>query len=204
MSTRSNALPKSDPHVIGNEAVGVFAPYAEIRDVEGFVRTLRRFVSEQRRAGERSADQIETMRLRAAAREAAVPWSPDATERQRGRRLALSEFNQPGNLPIARFAELADRSRQQIYKDVEAGRLLALSLGGRGLRIPDWQLDPLGRQFARSLLAAIGKDVDAWSIQRFVCAPHRALAGRTPLDSLRPGNVDELVKLAGVAFGVHV
>ena len=40
--------------------------------------------------------------------------------------MLLETFNQPHNLPPAEFAKLADKSRQQIYKDIDAGRLLAL------------------------------------------------------------------------------
>src|SRR3546814_7569787 len=42
---------------------------------------------------------------------------------------SLEAFNQPHNLPPAEFAKLADKSRQQIYKDILARRLLALNVG---------------------------------------------------------------------------
>ena len=43
--------------------------------------------------------------------------------------MLLESFNQPHNLPIPEYAKLADKSRQQIYKDILARRLLALNVG---------------------------------------------------------------------------
>ena len=65
-------------------------------------------------------------------------WAPNETDVQRGRAVLLETFNQPHNLPPAEFAKLADKSRQQIYKDILARRLLALNVGPRGQKLPDW------------------------------------------------------------------
>ncbi len=50
--------------------------------------------------------------------------------------MLLETFNQPHNLPPAEYAKLADKSRQQIYKDILARRLLALNVGPRGQNCP--------------------------------------------------------------------
>ena len=58
------------------------------------------------------------------------------------------------HLPLLVFARLAGKSQDQINRDIKARRLLSLSLGNRGQRIPDWQLDPL-----RHKLVLSGADV---------------------------------------------
>ncbi|WP_339532292.1 site-specific integrase [Pseudomonas mucidolens] len=55
----------------------------------------------------------------------------------------LATFEASSNLPLLVFARLAGKPRDQINRDIKARRLLSLSLGNRGQRIPDWQLDPL-------------------------------------------------------------
>ncbi|MEG6992986.1 integrase, partial [Pseudomonas aeruginosa] len=65
---------------------------------------------------------------KAAALRADTRWAPNETDVQRGRAVLLETFNQPHNLPPAEFAKLADKSRQQIYKDILARRLLALNV----------------------------------------------------------------------------
>ncbi|RNK52386.1 integrase, partial [Xanthomonas vasicola pv. vasculorum] len=71
----------------------------------------------------------QTLARKAAALRAETRWAPNETEVQRGRTALLKTFNQPHNLPIPEFAKLADKSRQQIYKDILARRLLALNVG---------------------------------------------------------------------------
>ncbi|HCF2131650.1 TPA: integrase, partial [Pseudomonas aeruginosa] len=57
---------------------------------------------------------------KAAALRADTRWAPNETDVQRGRAVLLEAFNQPHNLPPTEFAKLADKSRQQIYKDILA------------------------------------------------------------------------------------
>jgi hypothetical protein len=71
---------------------------------------------------------------KAAARRAGTCWTSSATEIQRSR-LAAGNL-QPHNLPLPEFALLAHKSRQQIYKDITARRLLALNVGRRGQSSP--------------------------------------------------------------------
>ena len=52
-------------------------------------------------------------------------------------------FEAPHNLPVAAFAKMAGKSRRWISYEIKAGNLLALNVGNRGQRVPDWHLDPL-------------------------------------------------------------
>lgn len=105
------------------------------------------------------------MREQAAALQAEEPWEPYASDVQRGRMAMLAEFNKPANLPLPRFAALAGKSRQQIYKDIDDRKLLALGVGARGKRLPDWQLDALPRALTQAVLRDAG-GIDEWTLYR--------------------------------------
>ena len=181
-----------------------FRPFADIRDNAGFARELNDLLSRHRPAQRDSTDELrENMRRRAHAHVADAPWAPAATEFQRGRKIAVDELNAPANLPIARYAQLANRSRQQIYKDIESRRLLAISVGDRGQRVPDWQLDPRKHRLTQAVLHQVGEIVDAWTIFRSLQTPRAALGKRTPLQAADSGRIDEIVDLITAEFGVQ-
>src|SRR3546814_3331802 len=62
---------------------------------------------------------------------------------QRERMELFDVFEAPHNLPVAAFAKMAGKSRRWISYEIKAGNLLALNVGNRGQRVPDWHLDPL-------------------------------------------------------------
>ncbi|WP_055128003.1 tyrosine-type recombinase/integrase [Pseudomonas mediterranea] len=115
-----------------------------------------------------------------------------AIQRERAEMLAIYEA--AGNLPLLVFAKLAGKSRDQINRDIKARRLLSLSLGNRGQRIPDWQLDPLRHKLVLAALARF-PDVDAWRLYRTLCEPHERLKGRSPIDVLTLENFDVTARI---------
>jgi len=131
-------------------------------------------------------------------------WSPSATDIQRGRSAMLRLFEQPQNLPLPEFARLAHKSRQQIYKDLAAKprRLLALSVGPRRQRLPDWQLDPLRLRLTQEVLKRAA-DIDAWTVFQALSEPLDSLGDRSPVEAVSPGNLDAVVKAVYNALGVH-
>jgi hypothetical protein len=129
-------------------------------------------------------------------------WKPAATDLQRGRALLLQEFRQPHNLRVAAFAALAGKSRQQIYKDIETRRLLALSIGAGGQRIPDWQLDPTKKALTQALLQRAG-NLDDWTLYRALSTPHSALSGKAPCTAVTPGNLQRILKALLAQLGVQ-
>lgn len=114
----------------------------------------------------------------------------------------LREFDRPQNLPLAEFVRLAHKSRQQIYKDIAARRLLALDVGRRGQRIPDWQLTPPGLQLTRAVLLA-SEDLDSWTVYRALAEPSEALGGQAPAASVHRGNVDATTRVVLASLGVQ-
>lgn len=192
------------------EDVRRFAATAEIRDARAFAAELQAFVYERVEAVELPVPlEVETVMVeqalahKAAALRADKRWVPGETDIQRGRAVLLEAFNRPHNLPLTKFAKLADKSRQQIYNDIDARRLLALSVGPRGQRLPDWQLDPAKQQLTQAVLQEV-EGIDNWTVYRALSDPLEGLAGRSPVDVVTPGSIDAVTRAVFNVLGVHV
>lgn len=128
------------------------------------------------------------------------PHQSHVSDIQRERAEMLAIYEAASNLPLLVFAKLAGKSRDQINRDIKARRLLSLSLGNRGQRIPDWQLDPLRHKLVLAALARF-PDVDGWMLYRTVCEPHERLKGRSPIDVLTLENFDVTARIVCSALG---
>lgn len=177
-----------------------------VRDRGAFLFELDRLVREKLAAATHVAYEAtpltETLGRKAASLRAATSWAPTAADVQRGRAELLREFERPHNLPLSDFVRLAHKSRQQIYKDIAARRLLALDVGRRGQRIPDWQLEAPGLQLTRAVLQA-AEDVDAWTVYRALAEPCEALGGQSPSARANRGNVDAVARVVLASLGVQ-
>jgi len=177
-----------------------------VRDRGAFLFELDRLVREKVAAATNVVAEAtpltETLGRKAASLRAGTSWSPTAADIQRGRAELLREFERPHNLPLSDFVRLAHKSRQQIYKDITARRLLALDVGRRGQRIPDWQLEAPGLQLTRTVLQA-ADDVDAWTVYRALAEPCEALGGKSPAASANRGNVDAVARVVLASLGVQ-
>lgn len=107
---------------------------------------------------------------------------------QRERMLLLDTLEAPHNLPVAEYAKLAGKSRRWISYEIQAGKLLAISLGNRGQRVPDWHLDPTKRQLIQTVLQQ-AQGADAWQIYHALTQPHDMLDGLAPIEAVTPGNL---------------
>jgi len=186
-----------------------FSNTVEIRNAQAFAAELEAFMQERLESIELpSSMEIEvetveqTLARKAAALRAGISWVPSQTDIQHGRALLLEAFEQSHNLPLPDFARLANKSRQQIYKDIEARRLLALNVGPRGQRLPDWQLDPVKQQLTQIVLQA-ALDVDAWTLYRALSEPLEGLAGRSPVEVVTADSVNAVAKAVFNVLGVH-
>ncbi|MCE4369694.1 integrase [Xanthomonas hortorum] len=193
------------------EDVGRFSKTVVIRDARAFADQLQAFVQERVEAVELPASLDappepetvgQTLARKAAALRAGTRWAPSETDIQRGRALLLDAFGQPHNLTVPEFARLAHKSRQQIYKDIEAGRLLALRLGPRGQRLPDWQLDP-ARQALTQAVVQHAAGIDAWTLYRALSDPLESLDGRSPVAAVTADTVDAVARAVFNVLGVH-
>ena len=194
------------PRITEND-IHRFAGVVDIRDARAFASELQAFVLERLRAvklpvaGQKPPVE-EALAHRAAALHAPVRWTPSETDIQRGRALLLEAFANPHNLPLPEFARLAGKSRQQIYKDIAAHRLLALSVGRRGQKLPDWQLDPLRQRLTESVLQQ-ATGIDSWTIHDALSQPLEGLAGRSPVEAVTPASLQGTVMVALNTLGIQ-
>jgi integrase len=117
-----------------------------------------------------------------------------ASDIQRERAQMLEVYEAPSNLPLLSFARLAGKSRDQINRDIKARRLLSLSLGNRGQRIPDWQLDPLKHKLVIAIFRKLPQ-LEPWDVYRLLSEPNGNLRGRVPVDLVQPDNFEKTVTL---------
>lgn len=122
----------------------------------------------------------------------AAPEEPVLTPIQRERVAVLEAYEAAHNLPVITFAKLAGKSRDQINRDIKARRLLSLSLGNRGHRIPDWQLDQLRYKLTQAVLTH-APEADEWMIYQALSQPHEKLGGRLLIEAVTPAT---LVKIS--------
>lgn len=207
---KSNLIADHLPKVTVDE-VHRFADTVEIRDARAFAAELEAFVQERIESVElppsmeipidmESVDRA--LARKAAALRADTRWAPRVTEIQRGRAAMLDAFEQPHNLPLPDFARLANKSRQQIYKDIEARRLLALNVGPRGQKLPDWQLDPVKQRLTKIVLQTTA-EVDAWTLYHVLSEPLQGLARRSPVDAVTADSVDAVAEAVFNVLGMR-
>lgn len=120
---------------------------------------------------------------------------PAISNTQRERMILLDILEAPHNLSVAEYAKLAGKSRRWITYEITAGNLLSISLGNRGQRVPDWQLDPLKRQLVQTVLKKTTRDVDSWQIYHALTRPYEAFGGASPIEALTPENLHAAVRV---------
>jgi integrase len=113
---------------------------------------------------------------------------PEVSAIQREREEMLAIYESPNNLPVPLFGKLAGKSKDQINRELKAGKLLSISLGNRGQRVPDWQLVPLKHKLAQVLMNQC-PHADSWDLYRMLTQPHPDLGDRAAIDAVTPTNV---------------
>lgn len=124
-----------------------------------------------------------------------VSTEPELSPFQRERASMLEVYESPHNLPVITFAKLAGKSRDQINREIKARRLLTLSLGNRGKRIPDWQLDPQCHALTRAMMEQVA-DIDPWRIYQALVAPLERLGGISPVESIATLGLEKAMRIA--------
>lgn len=120
---------------------------------------------------------------------------PKHSDVQRERNLQLEEFEAPHNLRVVEYAKLAGKSRRWISYEIQARNVLALSMGHRGMRVPDWQLEPIKGRVVQSVLRRLSPGIDNWQIYRVLIQPHERLGGKPPIEAVMANNLERVIKL---------
>ncbi|CAB3646911.1 tyrosine-type recombinase/integrase [Achromobacter pestifer] len=120
---------------------------------------------------------------------------PNPSDLQRERNELLELFEAPHNLRVVDYAKLVGKSRRWISYEIQARNVLALSVGHRGLRIPDWQLDPLKRRLVQSVLTRTNPGIDSWQVYHALTRPHAQLNGASPVEAVMASNLERVTAL---------
>ncbi|AOY62902.1 integrase arm-type DNA-binding domain-containing protein [Xanthomonas campestris] len=118
---------------------------------------------------------------------------PEASAIQRERKEMLAMYESPSCLPVPLFGKLAGKSKDQINRELKAGKLLSIGLGNRGQRVPDWQLVPLKHKLTQVLMNQC-QGADSWDLFRMLTRPHTDLGDRAAIDVVTPTNVVAIVR----------
>ena len=133
-----------------------------------------------------------------------APWAselaaqdPIVASKLRGFELRQEMLKKSGGVVSSgRVAELLNVSRQAVDKRRAANQLLALTQGRRGYSYPTFQFEE-GKtlngleEVLRNLRA-----LDPWMQIRFFTSPHERLGNQTPIEVLRSGKVNDVVRAA--------
>ncbi|KAA5629565.1 tyrosine-type recombinase/integrase [Pseudomonas aeruginosa] len=125
--------------------------------------------------------------------QAPVAQEPEVSEIQREREEMLAVYEAQSSLPVPLFAKLAGKSKDQVNRELKAGKLLSISIGNRGQRVPDWQLVPLKLKLAQVLLKRL-PHVEGWELYHLLTKPHQGLDDRAAVDVVTPTNLDKVVQ----------
>ncbi|QPI43550.1 tyrosine-type recombinase/integrase [Pectobacterium aroidearum] len=123
---------------------------------------------------------------------------------QRERMEMLAAYEAPHNLPVVQFAKLAGKSKDQINREIKAGKLLTISLGNRGQRVPEWQLVPMKLKLTQMMMKHLSR-AEGWDVYRLLSNPHPELDGCAAVDIIKPTNMSSVVQvlLSLQAFGAE-
>ena len=119
---------------------------------------------------------------------------PEVSAIQRAREEMLAIYESPSSLPVPLYGKLAGKSKDQINRELKAGKLLSIGLGNRGQRVPDWQLVPLKHKLAQVLMNQC-PHVDSWDLYRMLTQPHPDLGDRAAIDMVTPANLAMVVRV---------
>lgn len=114
---------------------------------------------------------------------------------QRERILLLDLLEAPHNLPVSEYAKLARKSRRWITYEITAGNLLSISLGNRGQRVPDWQLDPIKHRLVQTVLKQTPRGVNSWEIYHALTRLRDTFNGRMAIDVVTSANVEAVARI---------
>lgn len=120
------------------------------------------------------------------------PKAPSNPSKAHLERINLIEmYESPHNIKVIDFAKLVGKSRRMVSYDICDGKVLALSMGNRGLRVPDWHLDPLKNGLIASILQK-SRGIDAWTVYLALVKPLLAFSGHSAIEAVTPRNLDAI------------
>lgn len=131
--------------------------------------------------------------------------NPLAEARIRGLRMKQELLSREGGvLGASEVAEILGISRQAVNKRVQAKTLFALQTPRHGMSFPAWQLvDGDVLPGLSAVLKSLDPTLGPWMTLAFFVEGHVALDGRSPLQALRDGDLEAVLRAARTQ-GQHV
>ncbi|HCM5829491.1 integrase arm-type DNA-binding domain-containing protein [Klebsiella pneumoniae] len=111
---------------------------------------------------------------------------------QRERMEMLTAYEAAHNLPVVQFAKLAGKSKDQINREIKAGKLLTISLGNRGQRVPEWQLVPMKLKLTQAMMKHL-THTEGWDVYRLLTTLQSELDDCAAIDIVTPVNMTEVI-----------
>ena len=87
--------------------------------------------------------------------------------------------------------------------DVQRGRAVLLETFNQPHNLPDRQLDPVKQQLTQTVLQEV-EGIDPWTIYRALSEPLEGLGGRSPVDAVTHGTIDDVAEAVFNVLGVQV
>jgi len=119
-----------------------------------------------------------------------------AAARQRGSERVAEILKRPEMLSADEFADEIGSTRETVNKKRKRHEVLGLEGAKRGVRFPKWQIGDDGQ-----LLGGLAQLFEAlnghpWAVYRFLLQESGSLGGRTGLEMLRAGRIEDAVGAA--------
>ena len=80
--------------------------------------------------------------------------------------------------------------------------MLALNVGPRGQKLPDWQLDPVKQRLTQAVMQG-AVEVDNWTLCRALSEPLESLGGRSPVEAVTADSVSEVSTAVLNVLSIH-
>lgn len=125
-----------------------------------------------------------------------VPNNALAAAKERGEQYVANLMRDPEMLPGREFASLIGMSPETVNQRRKTGDLLGLEGATRGIRFPKWQITDNGQPLPGLKAIFSILDNDPWAVFRFLRQPHNELAGKTALEEMKAGHIEEVENAA--------
>lgn len=103
-----------------------------------------------------------------------------------------------GVISVTKVADILQISRQAVEKRRQSGSLLAVEAGRRGYLYPAWQFEDDRMLTSVPRVLAALKGHSPWSMLRFFVNGNHRLEGRSPIQALRKGELEKVLRAASV------
>lgn len=119
-----------------------------------------------------------------------------AAAKQRGSERVAEILKRPEMLSADEFADEIGSTRETVNKKRKRHEVLGLEGAKRGMRFPKWQIGDDGQLLVGLVQLFEALNGHPWAVYRFLLQKSASLGGRTGLEMLRAGRIEDAVGAA--------